>query len=235
MNRFFHFAHKWIAAIAFVQLAIWTVTGLLFTLISPESEPVAAHRASITEPPAVDVARAIAAASDAGAIAKVELRATPDGVFWIVRGAKSTARVDAKTGALAPIGAPEAEAIARRDQPGAPAVRETTRVTAASVEYRGCDAECSLPAYRVALADAAATVVYVDASTGDVTARRNDRWRLYDFLFSLHIMDYRDRQDRHHWLLRGAAILAVGTVASGVGLQVLRILRWTRRKRPAKA
>jgi uncharacterized iron-regulated membrane protein len=82
----------------------------------------------------------------------------------------------------------------------------------------------------VALGDAAGTVVYVDASTGDVTARRNDRWRTYDFFWSLHIMDYRGREDFNHWLIRAAALLAMATVASGIVLLALRAARWVRRR-----
>ena len=88
-----------------------------------------------------------------------------------------------------------------------------------------------MPAYRVALADAEGTVIYVDALTGDVTARRNDRWRTYDFIWSLHIMDYRGREDFNHMLIRGAALLAMGTVMSGIILLTIRALRWLKRKR----
>jgi uncharacterized iron-regulated membrane protein len=79
------------------------------------------------------------------------------------------------------------------------------------------------------LADAANTVVYVDATTGDVTARRNEDWRTYDFFWSLHIMDYRGREDFNHWLIRGAAMLAMGTVLTGTILLVVRASRWVRR------
>ena len=81
------------------------------------------------------------------------------------------------------------------------------------------------------LADPAGTVVYVDAATGDVMARRNDRWRTYDFFWSLHIMDYRGREDFDHWLIRGAAILAMATVLSGIVLLTLRAVRWIGRRR----
>ncbi len=141
-------------------------------------------------------------------------------------------RLDAHTGDLAPVSREEAEAAARRDQPGAPAVRATTLVTEAGLEYRDCGYQaCGLPAYRVALADAAGTAVYVDATTGEVTARRNDRWRTYDFLWSLHIMDYRGREDFNHLLIRGAALLALGTVLSGMVLLALRALAWARPRR----
>jgi hypothetical protein len=237
MNRLLYALHKWISAAAFVQLAIWTVSGFTFSWIKQESirsTPVErAHAAAMSEAPPVPVARAMEVASEAaGAIDRVELRGTPSGPFYVLKGSTATVRVDARSGALAPVTQQEAEAIARRDQPGEPPVRATSLVRdAPPVEYRDCEpAECALPAYRVTLADRAGTVVYVDAATGDVTARRNDLWRTYDFFWALHIMDYRGREDFNHWLIRGAAVLAMCTVASGIVLLVLRASRWLRRK-----
>ncbi|HYU15827.1 MAG TPA: PepSY domain-containing protein, partial [Candidatus Acidoferrum sp.] len=94
-------------------------------------------------------------------------------------------------------------------------------------EYR----DKPLPAWQVRLRDRPGTVVYVDAITGDVTARRNDIWRWYDFLWSLHIMDYRGRDDFNHPLLIGAALLAVLTVLSGLTLWFIRLVRWPGRRR----
>ena len=181
-----------------MQLAIWTISGSIFAWVSQESirsAPVeGAHHGVITGAPEVSVARVIelAAASGAGAVDRVELRGTPVRAYYVVQGASATLRFDALTGVPAPVSRTEAEEIARRDQPGEPPVRETTLVERdPPVEYRDCEhTECTVPAFRVALADPAATVIYVDATTGDVTARRNDRWRLYDFFWSLHIMDY---------------------------------------------
>jgi uncharacterized iron-regulated membrane protein len=237
MNRLLYALHKWISAIAFVQLAIWTVSGFTFTWITQEAIKSApapgAHRVALPEPPRVSVARAMELAAErTGPAERVELRGTPGGPFWIVTGRDGVARVDALAERLAPVGREEAEAIARRDQPGSPPVRETTLVEKAPpIEYRDCEpAECVLPAFRVALGDAARTVVYVDAVTGDVTARRNDDWRTYDFFWSLHIMDYRGREDFNHWLIRGAAMLAMGTVLTGTILLGLRATRWVKRK-----
>jgi PepSY-associated TM region len=238
MNRFLYACHKWLSAAAFVQLAIWTVTGFLFAAIpqarlkSPGVE--GAHRAPIEQAPEASVAQAMdAARPTSGAIDRVELRGTPAGPFYVVHGADAVVRVDARAGTLAPVTLAEAVAIAQRDQPAAPGVREAARVTEpVPLEYRGeCESgDCTLPAFRVALADTAGTVVYVDASTGDVTTRRNDMWRTYDFLWSLHIMDYRGREDFNHWLIRCAAGLAVFTVASGIVLLAIRATRWTRKR-----
>lgn len=232
MNRFLYAVHKWISAAAFAQLAIWTVTGFLFVCFSQESMKSApvegAHRVAITQAPVLGIARALEIAADkAGAIEKVELRGTPSGLYYFVKGESAVLRIDARSGEIAPVGPEEAVATARRDQPGAPEVRELTRLTEAPpIEYR----DCPLPAYRVALADAEGTVVYVDATTGDVSARRNENWRTVDFLWSLHIMDYKKRESYNHVLILGAAVLAMATVLSGTVLLAIRAVRWIRRR-----
>jgi hypothetical protein len=238
MNRWLYAVHKWISAAAFAQLAVWTVSGFLFTLIrqsSTESPPVeGAHRGVVDAAPSVPIERVIAVASPTtGPVERVELRAGPAGIFYVARGAEARVRVDARTGVEAPVTPAEAEATASRDQPGSPAVRSTARFDdSPPIDYRECEAgDCPLPVFRVALADAAGTVVYVDATTGDVTARRNDLWRTYDFLWSLHIMDYRGRENHNGWLIRGAALLALSTVLSGMLLLGWRFVRWARRLR----
>ena len=196
MNRLLYFLHKWISTAAFVQLAIWTVSGSVFAWVSQESirsTPVeGAHHGVITgaprrlRSPARWRSRPRLAPSIVSGAARrtVELAPTTSST---VTGA--ILRVDARSGELAPVSRAEAELIARRDQPDSPPVRGTTLIESSPpVEYRDCEhTECTLPVYQVALADPAGTVLYVDAATGDVTARRNDRWRLYDFFWSLHI------------------------------------------------
>jgi hypothetical protein len=43
-------------------------------------------------------------------------------------------------------------------------------------------------------------------------------------------MDYRAREDFNHWLIRGAGLLAVATVVSGIAVLLLRATRWMQRR-----
>ena len=232
MSRVLYLAHRWISLLALLQLAAWTVTGTFFAIVPfarVRGESVArAHERNIPDPEVVSLKTVMATLSSRGiAPTSIELRATPDGVFYLIRSGEGRGRLDARTGGDSPVERPEAEAIARRDQPGAPAVRDTALVTDdPGIEYR----DRPLPAWRVALGDAAGTVVYVDAITGDVAARRNDLWRTYDFLWSLHIMDYRARERFDHPLLAVFGLLGVATVLSGAALWIVRALRAARRR-----
>ena len=155
----------------------------------------------------------------------IELRARPQGVFYIVRNKERAVRIDARLGAPSPVSREEAEETARRDQAGHPRATRVENVARGEIEYR----EKPLPAWRVDLDDSAGTHVYVDATTGEVTARRTSLWRTYDFFWSLHIMDYTGRESFHHPLILAAAFLAVLTVASGASLWALRLFRRWRR------
>ena len=227
--------HRIVAAVALGQLFIWTVSGLVFAIIPGNRVRGAAvekaHEAPIgAGSDVIPVAEALRVAAESGLerVTRIELKATPSGLFYVARGEGGVVRLDARTAAPVPVTTEEAEEIARRDQPGRPAVIASERLErSAGVEFRGR----SLPAYRVELGDELGTVVYVDAKTGDVTARRTNAWRLFDFMSSIHIMDYKDREDRNQPLLIGAGVLALVTVASGVALWGIRIARRLRRRR----
>lgn len=236
MSPLLYTLHRVVAAVALAQILVWTVSGLIFAILPGDRVSGAAvpraHEAPIADVTAVvPVAEALRRAREGGlpSVAKIELRATPGGAFYVARGEGGAVRLDARTGAPAPVTVEEAEETARRDQPGEPPVVASERLEgSAGVEYR----QKPLPAFRVELGDEAGTVVYVDAKTGDVTARRTRAWRLFDLMYSLHIMDYKDRSDRNQPILIGASVLALVTAASGAALWGLRIARRIRRRRP---
>jgi len=64
-----------------------------------------------------------------------------------------------------------------------------------------------------------------------VTARRSERWRVYEFLWALHIMDYRDHENFNHAPIIIVSILAFLSTIAGIALIPYRF-RW-RRKKPA--
>ncbi len=235
MNRRLYALHRWISAIAALQLAAWIVSGLFFAVMPAKrvkGAPVdganltpLGSEATFLEPSGV-----LRGLARHGAVTKLELVGTPHGAFYRGKAGDVRFRIDARTGEDRPVGEAEAKGIARLDQPGAPPIREVVLVERnPDVEYRGRP----LPPWRVRLADDAGTIVYVDALTGEVTARRNDVWRVYDFLWSLHIMNYRERENFRNPILIGAASLGALTVLTGVVLWGTRFVRWARRKKTA--
>jgi len=222
MNRRLYAVHRWISLLALAQLLVWTATGLFFAVVPigwVRGEDRAAR--ATAAPIAWERVGALPAKALAGA-EEVVLRVV-DGRALLLARAEGGARrwaVDAETGGVVALDAAAAERIARADQAGAPAVLGVERIEAAAGEYRGRP----VPAWRVDLDDGRGTKVYVDAVTGAVTARRNAIWRVYDFLWGLHIMDYGAREDFNHPWLVAFAVLGLATALSGAVV-------WTARAR----
>ena len=80
-------------------------------------------------------------------------------------------------------------------------------------EYRG-----SLPVYKVKTDTKDDINVYVGYMTGDIGSIRSDSWRIWDLMWSLHIMDYKERDNINNILLQVLSILALVTSISGITL-----------------
>ena len=80
-------------------------------------------------------------------------------------------------------------------------------------EYRG-----DLPVYKVTTDTKDAIKVYDGYMTGDIRSIISDSWRIWDFLWSLHIMDYRERDNINNILLQILSVLALVTSVSGITL-----------------
>ena len=65
-----------------------------------------------------------------------------------------------------------------------------------------------LPLWRVDFDDAWGTTLYISATTGALATRRHTLWRVFDFVWMLHIMDYNEREDINNTLLRIVSTLA---------------------------
>ena len=122
---------------------------------------------------------------------------------WFLQLADGSQRtVDAASSATLPaLDAKQAASVARGAHIGPADVLTVDRVESADGEIRGA----KLPLWRVQLDDRWHSAVDIDAITGRITAVRNDLWRVYDFFWMLHIMDYSTRDDFNNNLLRAAA------------------------------
>ena len=96
-------------------------------------------------------------------------------------------------------------------------------VVASTPEFKGV-----LPAWRVDFPDREATRVYVAQNSGRIVAVRNGTWRLYDFFWALHIMDWKNHENFNTpWLMAFAA----GGLALAIAGSALLYLRWPRKRR----
>jgi hypothetical protein len=186
--------HRWIGLVISLQLLAWAVGGVIFSIlpmddVRGERERRREPRAILT-PTVLTPADAVASATAAGcgnAFARLTLQMRLGRAVYDVADAKDRplCMVDAVTGDVRrEITGEEATAIARSDFAGDARVLSVARFEPSPPnEYRGKP----LPAYQVMFDHPKQPHVYVSAMTGEVTARRNGRWRLYDFFWLLHI------------------------------------------------
>ena len=233
LRRALYASHRWIGLAVSVQLLLWSLGGFIFSVLKiddvhgdrerkhPPALTIVAQEVRVTVPEAMEKARGQAL----GEVVRIELRPRLDRLAYLLFDADGTAlgTVDAANGDVHTLlTVEEARAAAIADfAPDAP-IRSIDLFTKdPPLELRGKP----LPAYRIVFEHPKEPHIFVSAVTGDVVARRNRPWRLFDFFYMLHVMDYREREDFNHLLLTVMSALAVLTAATGLALHASRFLR----------
>jgi len=72
--------------------------------------------------------------------------------------------------------------------------------------------------------------LYLSPATGELISRRHALWRVFDFAWMLHIMDYDERTDVNNPLLRVATWSAFAMALSGAWLLIWSFQRRKRKK-----
>ena len=225
--------HKWLALIIGAQLLIWFISGAIMSAL-PTDKVMGENLVELDNGAAISADRPLISPSrivaQAGAPVKTMNWYMLDGRVVAELTTTSGVRLfDAQSGAaLPPVDAKLAMRVAANawkavDKPRAVA----TLVIQKSPEYRE-----TLPAWRVAFADPERTSVFVARDSGRITSVRTDPWRIYDFFWSLHIMDWKNHEDMHSWWL---LTFAIGAIVLGFAGTALLVLRWPIRRRRRRA
>ena len=132
---------------------------------------------------------------------------------------------------LSPLSADWARRLAAADYAGPERISDAVLLEQnPPIEYRQM-----LPVWQVTIKDDEGTRLYFSPQTGRLIARRNDTWRLFDFFWMLHIMDYTGRTDFNHPLLVVSAAIGFALAVSGLALLLwrlrLRDFSWVTRRR----
>jgi len=223
-----------------LQLLAWSVGGFTFSILHIKNvRGELDATVQVDKPLDLDGVRlSPAEAADAAfgegvvpsALRTVTLKRRGERITYELFGESGTplASVDAATGeARLRISDTEASAIALADFAGVAAVASVEFLEGKPpLEFRGG----RMPVYRVVLDHPKHPHIYVCPVTGEVLKRRNKLWRVFDFFWMLHIMDYGGRDNFNHWLLTGMSLLAITTSVSGLALWWWRRPRWLRRR-----
>jgi uncharacterized iron-regulated membrane protein len=211
----FRTAHRWLALLLGLQLAVWAASGVALSFI-----PDALARGDASRlPDFTPDLEARSYASPGGVIAQmgrateVRLTRSMGRVVYVAHGPESSALFDARTAErLSPLTEQSARLIATQDFAGSDDIRHATQVTMKD----------GTPAWRIAFSDPNKTTLFVSAQTGEIAARQNRYSTLRGFFQGLHVMDYSGGGDRHNPLLQLAGVTSVAFALTGLGLIVLR-------------
>ena len=229
LNRIMRQTHQGLGLLIGIQVLLWISGGLVmsaFPLAKVRGEDRSAARAArpvnlddeFVSP--VTVARSVGWTS----VDRAELVTWRDGPVYRLSRGDETILADAHNGVLfSPLTENSARALAVSDFTGPGNVSTVTLQTEPESEIRGR----ALPLWRVEFDDSRRTTIYVSPQSGLVVARRNNIWRVYDFFWMLHIMDYGSRDNFNHPLLVISAVVAWILATSGLWL----VINWLRRQR----
>jgi hypothetical protein len=211
--------HIWLGWLVGVPLLLWTASGL-WMVSRPIEEVRGVHLKS--DPPALTINGPVVVPAfppDHGSPRALRLEQQAGGPVWIATFDHGhEMRAAAKNGRWLPrVDEREARATARRWYRLQVAIMSATHTPA---DARPLDLRRERPAWRIAFADGAN--VYIDADTGSLLAIRTDQWRMFDFMWGLHIMDLQTREDSSHPILIGFAGLAFVSVLVGLILLPMR-------------
>jgi hypothetical protein len=157
-------------------------------------------------------AKAASTISEAQTVKLSSLLGRP--VYVVGRGG-AQALVDAKTGALMPRPTrQQVAAIATSRFSDDEKLVGLSLITEIPGEIRGREP----PLWRADFSGWNKPTLYISPATGELVSRRHELWRIFDFFWMLHIMDYDERENVNNLLLRGMTLLALLTALSGAWL-----------------
>jgi hypothetical protein len=216
--------HIWLGWIVGIPFLLWTVSGLV--MVAKPIEEVRGEELLSPTPGLPSGLSPVPPAIGPRPVASLKLEQRAEGPRWIVTYADGASRLaEAATGRLLPpLGAADAARAVEARYAGTAKVSGIDRISA---EAPPIDFRRPLDAWRVTMSDG--TRFYVHAATGEILARRTRWWRIYDFMWGLHIMDLETREDAHNPLLIGFAIVSLVTTILAVALLPMTLRR--RRKK----
>ena len=210
--------HKWFALVLGIQLFLWALSGFYMVAVHIDiihgDMLVRNMQSNVIHDDRLHVPLETLAVLHPDA-QSITLEAMMDQPVYRIRG-NSTLLLDAHDGRqLSPLNEQTAIQIARYHYKGEGNIRH--------VELLENDPPTELqtrplPLWRVDFDDVWNSSFYIDPYTSKFETRRHTLWRVFDFLWMLHVMDYDEREDINNTVLRLFSVLGVFLGLGGVWL-----------------
>ena len=200
--------HKYLSLAISIQLLLWTISGIYFAFNKIE---LIRGEQYILEQENTEVnLKKFTASFKANNI--TILKRLDE---WILKVEDPVVHyIDLKGNKLNSLNSEEAKQIVKNKTSLIPLIAVKIESPSKGSEFRGRN----LPMFKVTTNSNDEVNVYIDALSGEVAAIRSDSWRIWDFLWGTHIMDYSERENIDNLLLKIFSILALISALSGIVL-----------------
>lgn len=222
--------HRWLALIVGIQLFIWTASGLYMTAM-PLYMVHGKHLISKVEEQPIGNTQQFFSISSISALhpdaISIELKNLANKPLYLVTTGTEKYIYNALTGKLKqPVSEQKAQQIAKDRYTGQAEISSVIKIEdpAQAPEIGGR----ATPIWQVNFDDLVNTSIYVSTSVEKVETVRSDIWRVFDFFWMLHIMDYSERENFNNPL-----VIFMSTLGCFIGLSgiLLFVSGWQKSKR----
>ena len=206
--------HKWFGLLIGLQVVIWSLSGAYMTVVHIDTihgdhlvreRPEPSINADTLQDPIALSAREKATGMRLGWIDRRPI--------YVAEGPSGERAYSATSGA--PVEPPNEQtirALASSYYTGPDAIVSIALITDVPAEIRGRKP----PLWRVEFDHWNKPTFYLSPVTGELLSRRHELWRVFDFVWMLHIMDYDERENVNNPLLRvftwGAVLMALSGI-----------------------
>jgi Na+-transporting NADH:ubiquinone oxidoreductase subunit F len=216
--RFLRKLHKWLGLLIALQVVLWAASGVMFAWLDHSKMGAAGSvrtaEASVLAPALVR-SEPTAWLNEYAQQDIYDVRAVSLADRWVWR-VELQDHVELRAledGALLKVDEPWIRQLALGRYAGGGALRAVTLQTQPDTESRS-----KSPVWRVQFDDSQRTALYFAADDGHFIAARTGTWRLYDFFWMLHTMDYTGRDDFNNPLIIAIGMAALWLSISGIVL-----------------
>ncbi len=211
-------SHKWLGLFVGLQVVVWSLSGLYMTAVHIDTihgdHLVRQRQPSGVELTALQDPLALAARTGAD---DVRLAWIGDRPVYVLARRSGDRLVDARSGQpMVPPTGVQIRALARSIYTGNDPIASAELISDIPAEIRGRKP----PLWRVEFDHWNKPTFYLSPTTGELVSRRHELWRIFDFVWMLHIMDYDERENVNNPLLRVFTWAALLLALSGAWLLV---------------
>ena len=218
--------HKWLGLLVGLQLVIWTISGFYMVVVDIDI----IHGDHLVKPAdskqnlslAIDKPISFADIAKANPLAQsISLTVLRGQNVYKIESSIGVKLVNALNGvSLLPLNEAQASLAATNRYAANGKVKKATLIKQNPPTEIGSR---PLPIWRVDFDDVWGSSFYIAPLTGELLTRRHTLWRVFDFVWMLHIMDYDERENVNNLLLRIVSSLALLLVLSGVWFLYFRL------------